>query len=220
MAQAFYSPPRFGQGARVKFLALIIAILMALVLGVMLWVTQQLSNFMKTDSTVRTVDVTPPPPPDPPMVEEEEPPPDEPPPPPKLDTPPPQLSLDQLMTSLQPGTGVAMAGNFGVQTFSKADMAAEMVFKMSELDKTPKLLRRGPARYPSELRKNKVEGKVRLLLLISENGDVMVEKVLSSDHPEFTAAAKDALKKSRYEPPMREGKNVKARYVITVPFRL
>lgn len=199
---------------------MIIAVLMALVLGVMLWVTQQLSDMMKPDNTVRSVDVTPPPPPDPPPMEEEEPPPDEPPPPPKLDTPPPQLSLSQLTMSLQPGAGISMGGSFGVQTFNKADMAAEMVFKMSDLDKVPKLKRRGHARYPDELKKKKIEGKVRLLLLINESGVVKVEKVLSSDDPRFTKAATAALEKSRYESPMRDGKKVKARYVITVPFRL
>ncbi len=221
MAQAFYTSPRFSQSTRVRFLALIIAILMALVLGVMLWVTQQLSDFMKPDSTVRSVDVVPPPPEDPPMVEEEEPPDPPPPPPPKLDTPPPQLSLEALEMSLNPGTGIAMGGAFGVEQFKKENLGGELkIFRMSDLDKKPRLIRKGTVRYPSEMKKAKREGMVRLLLLISETGTVKVEKVISSDHPAFEAAAITALEKSKYEPPMRDGKKVKARYVIKVPFRM
>jgi protein TonB len=221
MAQAFYSSPRFNQGARVRLLAMIIAIIMALMLGVMLWVTQQLSDFMKPDSTIRSVDVVPPPPEDPPMMEEEEPPDTPPPPPPKLDTPPPQLSLDALEMSLNPGTGVAMAGAFGVEQFKKENLGGDLkIFRMSELDKKPRLIRKGTVRYPSAMRKAKREGVVRLLLLISETGTVKVEKTISSDHPDFEAAARTALEKSKYEPPMRNGKKVKARYVIKVPFRM
>jgi len=221
MAQAFYTSPRFSQSTRVRFLALIIAILMALVLGVMLWVTQQLSDFMKPDSTVRSVDVVPTPPEDPPMVEEEEPPDPPPPPPPKLDTPPPQLSLEALEMSLNPGTGIAMGGAFGVEQFKKENLGGELkIFRMSDLDKKPRLIRKGTVRYPSEMKKAKREGMVRLLLLISETGTVKVEKVISSDHPAFEAAAITALEKSKYEPPMRDGKKVKARYVIKVPFRM
>ena len=221
MAQAFYTSPRFSQSTRVRFLALIIAILMALVLGVMLWVTQQLSDFMKPDSTVRSVDVVPPPPEDPPMVEEEEPPDPPPPPPPKLDTPPPQLSLEALEMSLNPGTGIAMGGAFGVEQFKKENLGGELkIFRMSDLDKKPRLIRKGTVRYPSEMKKAKREGMVRLLLLISETGTVKVEKVISSDHPAFEAAAITALEKSKYEPPMRDGKKVKARYVIKVTFRM
>jgi TonB family protein len=221
MAQAFYSSPKFDQGTRIRFLALLIAILMALVLGVMLWVTQQLSDIMKNDQKVRTVDIAPPPPDDPPMIEDIEPPEPPPPPPPKLDTPPPQLSLDALTMSFSAGTGVAMGGQFGMHDFAKqVQTNADMKFRLADLDSKPRLLRKGQVQYPSSMLKAKREGVVRLLLLIDETGKVTVEKTISADHPDFEAAAIAALEKSKYEPPMREGKKVKVNYVIKVPFRL
>ncbi len=221
MAQAFYSSPKFNQGNRVRFLALIIAVLMALVLGVMLWVTQQLSDMMKPNQTVRTVDIAPPPPEDPPMIEDFEEPPEPPPPPPKMDTPPPQLSLDALTMSFSAGTGVSMGGAFGVQNFAKeVQSSGEMKFRLADLDRKPRLLRKGRVQYPSAMKKAKREGVVRLLLLIDETGRVKVEKVISSDHPDFTAAATTALEKSKYEAPMRNGKKVKVNYVIKVPFKM
>lgn len=220
MAQAFYTSPRLRQGYSIRMLSLLGAILLALGLGIMLWVTQQLSNLGKKDTTVRSVDVSLPPPP--PPVIEEPPPPDEPPPPPKLDTPPPQLNLSQLELSLNPGVGGAFAGAFGVTQFkTKEKMLEEMrAFKLSELDQKPRLLRKGNVRYPYQLKKQKIEGKVRMLLVINENGSVSVKKILSSDHPDFTAAARTALEKSKFESPMKNGKKVKVQYLITVPFRL
>ena len=118
--------------------------------------------------------------------------------------------------------GGAFAGAFGVSQFKTKDkMLQEMrAFKLSELDQKPRFLRKGSVRYPYQLKKQKVEGKGRLLLLINESGSVTVEKVLSSDHPDFTAAARSALEKSKFESPMKNGKKVRAQYLITVPFRL
>ena len=221
MVQAFYSSPKFNQGKRVRFLALMIAIIMALVMGVMLWVTQQLSDMMKPDRTVRTVDIAPPPPEDPPMIEDDVEPPEPPPPPPPMDTPPPQLSLDALTMNFSAGTGVAMGGGFNVEQFAKQVQGnADMKFRLADLDRKPRLLRKGRVQYPSAMKKANREGVVRLLLLIDETGRVKVEKVISSDHNDFRDAAIAALEKSKYEPPMRNGKKVKVNYVIKVPFKL
>ena len=54
MAQAFYTSPRLRQGPGIRMLAMFVALLFSLGLGVMLWVTQKLSNLGKHNSHLGT----------------------------------------------------------------------------------------------------------------------------------------------------------------------
>ena len=133
-----------------------------------------------------------------------------------------EIDLSQLDISLNAGVGNVMTGAFAFKGFAaKSDAMSEMkIFNLADLDRKPKLLRKPSVKYPPSLKRNKVEGNVRLLVLINERGSVKVLKVLSSDHPEFTESATKAVERSRYEAPKKNGQPVRTKFLLPVGFTL
>ena len=133
-----------------------------------------------------------------------------------------EIDLSQLDMNLNAGIGNVMSGAFAFKGFSaQRDAMSEMkIFNLAELDRKPRLLRKPSIKYPSALKKQKVEGDVKLLVLINERGSVKVLKVLSSSHPEFTEAATKAVERSRYEAPKKGGQAVRTKFLLPVPFRM
>lgn len=107
----------------------------------------------------------------------------------------------------------------GFQSAIKEDFGVE-IFSIDMLDKTPKRLDKTIVEYPKRMLKLGVEGDVRLSVLILENGEVRVEKVLNSTNNFFSEKAISAASRFVYETPMRDGKPVKARFVLPIPFRI
>ena len=92
-------------------------------------------------------------------------------------------------------------------------------YDMSELDGKPRLLRAGSATFPSALARRGVSsGTVVLEVELSERGSVRVRRTLSSSHPELVSAAQRVAAGSRFTPPMKSGRAVKAvmRWPITI----
>ena len=217
MSQASYKPPKFGANPVLLGLG---AILTAFAIGILLPLTQLL-NPSDGKKKIRSVEVALPPPPPPPISEPPPPPdtPEEPPPPPDQSM---EIDLSQLDMNLNAGIGNVMSGAFAFKGFSaQQDAMSEMkIFNLAELDRKPRLLRKPSIKYPSALKKEKVEGDVKLLVLINERGSVKVLKVLSSSHPEFTEAATKAVERSRYEAPKKAGQAVRTKFLLPVPFRM
>ena len=137
-------------------------------------------------------------------------------------TPPKQvLTLEQLETSLEMGPGDFRAV-FAMRDFdlTPGDVGGEFVFKLHELDRIPSVLNRGRLRYPGHLLRRGLEGKVKLLVLIDERGVVKVQEVISSSHPDFVEPSIRAAEESTYEPPLRNGKNVKVQFFLPLEFKL
>ena len=131
-----------------------------------------------------------------------------------------EVDLSQLDMNLNSGIGNVMSGAFAFKGFSaQRDAMSEMkIFNLAELDRKPRLLRKPSIKYPSALKKQKVEGDVKLLVLINERGSVKVLKVLSSTHPEFTEAATKAVERSRYEAPKKAVKRYAPSSFYPYPF--
>ena len=212
-----YKPPKFGANPVLLGLG---ALGIAFGIGILLPLTQFL-NPNDGKKQVRSVEVALPPPPPPPISEPPPPPdtPEEPPPPPDQSM---NIDLSQLDMSLNAGVGNVMAGAFAFKGFSaRQDAMSEMkIFNLAELDRKPRLLRKPSIKYPPTLKRQKVEGDVKLLVLINERGSVKVLKVLSSSHPEFTEAATKAVERSRYEAPKKGGQAVRTKFLLPVPFRM
>lgn len=94
------------------------------------------------------------------------------------------------------------------------------VFEFSQLDKVPKRVNRVSVKYPPSLLARGIEGKVEMLVLIDENGNLTLEKILKSTNPEFEESAKNAVKNLKYESPVRDGKPVRARFILPMPFTI
>jgi len=215
-----YQVPRSNRYViRIVFATLI----MTLAILAILPFTQALSGDPR-DRTIRSVDVANLPPP--------EPPPPEPPPPeeeeeeeetPELDEPPPMLDLSQLESALNPGLGGAATAAFDLDAFSSAiDAGSELqIFDVIELDRTPRIVKRVLPEYPQELLVQGVTGSVSLVIIIDQKGEVTVESVDDwSGSRKFIQPTRIALSRCRFEIPTKDGKPVRARYKITIPFQI
>ena len=94
------------------------------------------------------------------------------------------------------------------------------VLKVGGDVKEPVELTRVQPTYPEEARKNKVQGKVILMAVISEKGSVTKVEAVESPDPMLTDAAIEAAKKWTYKPATKKGKPVKVHLTITVAFKL
>jgi protein TonB len=210
-----------GSGVKQRSRSVVVTLVITCALFVLLPFTQLIANLGKQKKDLVTVDVTipppPPPPPDPPVEEEEN---EE--PPPEMEKPVEQLSLSQMDLALNLGVGDAMSGAFAFGGFDSApDAVSELdIFDVSDLDRAPSRLKTVPPAYPPELRRARITGEVVLLLLIDQNGRVTVEDVISSTAREFERAAIMAAEQCIFESPTKDGKAVKARYRMKVPFRI
>lgn len=126
--------------------------------------------------------------------------------------------------ALNVGFGDAMAGGFSVEGFatqSDATTVADLgIFDIKDLDKPPARTRTVTPVYPPELKRARVQGNVVLMIIIDQNGRVSVDKVVESSAREFEQSAITAAEQCVFEPPMKGGQAVRARYRMQVPFRL
>ena len=94
----------------------------------------------------------------------------------------------------------------------------KVVYKLTDLDRAPKLLRGSRPLYPASLKPSGREGPVRLLVHVDSRGQVEVEGVISSPHRLMSEAAIVAAEKSLYESPRRNGLAVRSKFSLPVPF--
>jgi protein TonB len=184
--------------------------------------TQFIGNQTRELVTLRSIDVAPPPPPPP----SEELPPDEPPveeaPPPDLSETPPPLDLAQLEMALNPGMGDDFSNAFSIAGFDVAsDTASEiMTFEISDLDEMPRMLKGSRPKHPPNLLRERVEGIVRLKVLLDETGRVIVQSVLSSTNSSFERPAIQAAEDFRYTPPTKNGEPARTEFVLPIKFSI
>jgi protein TonB len=143
-------------------------------------------------------------------------------PPPELEEEPPQLSLDQLDIALNPGTGGSLAGDFAMPTISTSqrDLGSDDFFDFSDLDQVPRPIGVTGFNFPSRLRKEKVNGKLVLLLKLDENGEVIDVQLDSSTLPAFNGFVLGEVKRWKFTPPTKSGQPVKAKARLPIPIRI
>ena len=96
----------------------------------------------------------------------------------------------------------------------------EMIFDVKDLDRTPRVIKRGRIDYPFELKRERIEGFVKLKVIIDERGRVQVAEVLDASHRAFIKSAVDAAEDSVFESPTRNGEKVKAFYILPFNFSI
>lgn len=100
-------------------------------------------------------------------------------------------------------------GGFGIEAFG-----------VSELDRVPRRLRSAVPEYPRRMLERGVEGDVVVSVFINPDGTAEAAGIESSTDPAFERAALDAVGKLLFEPPMRGGRPVRAKFMLPVPFRI
>lgn len=90
---------------------------------------------------------------------------------------------------------------------------------LDAVDVPPKATKRVPAKYPDMARKLKLQGSVGLNVLISETGQVLDTKVVTSAHPILDQAAVEAIKQWSFSPASKKGVKVKVWYPVRMAFQ-
>ncbi len=155
-------------------------------------------------------------------IEEEPPPKEEEPPPEELEEEPPQISLDQLDIALNPGTGGALAGDFAMPTLntSVAELGTQDFVDFSNLDQVPRPVGAAGFNFPRHLRKEKVSGRIVLLLKLSPEGKVLDVQIETSDLPRFNDIVLRQIRNWRFTPPTQQGTPVRAQARLPIPIRI
>lgn len=213
-----YAPAKF----RIAILrAVIYAGASVLAIYVLLPFTQLISGTPKKVIEFREFDVSPPPPPSPPDLEE--------PPeqeveeetPPELSEPPPPLDLAQLEMAMNPGIGDAQAAGLGFGGFDSGPnaLADLQLFDVKDLDERPKPLKRVAMIAPTNFKKERRSGTVRLEITIDESGRTKVLSVVESTDSSLEEPAIAAAEQWVWSPPKKNGEPVKARYYLPLGFK-
>jgi protein TonB len=213
---------RLPQDDREKSKSLLFGALFAIGLFVVMALAQMLCEVEPPDNTLDETLVAYVPPVVEELVEEEPPPPEEKEPPPELDEAPPQLSLDQLDIALNPGVGGSLAGDFAMPTIgtSASDLGTEDFVDFSELDQLPRPIGVSGFNFPRRLKKNKVSGKIYLMIQLDERGNVTTAEVDSSSLPEFDDFVAGEVRGWRFTPPTKGGEPVKAQARLPIPINI
>jgi TonB family protein len=82
-----------------------------------------------------------------------------------------------------------------------------------------KLVKKVQPAYPAEARESKIEGTVKLQVVVQKDGSVTVQNVVEGD-PILSPAAIEAVKQWRYEPTLLDGKPIDMETTIEVTFTL
>ena len=140
------------------------------------------------------------------------------------------MSRSRLIATVAAMAGLLLlTGLLATATFpllATAEAAAEgssaerVVLRLDASITMPKLVHRVRPIYPDELREERIQGMVKVEIVIDEHGKVAETKVLSSSHESLGTAAVEAIGQWRFEPARRGGEPVAVFYVLTVDFRL
>jgi len=83
-----------------------------------------------------------------------------------------------------------------------------------------KLIHRVEPVYPEQALRDGIQGTVRLLITINEEGFVYELKAVDGNNPILEAAAIDAVKQWQYSPTLLNGEPVAAQTTVTVLFNM
>ena len=120
---------------------------------------------------------------------------------------------------------------FGASKYECSHLKTDTIYSYDEVDTKPTLEKgveslyrkwNSVAKYPSEARRNGIEGSVFISFIINENGEIVEPKVLQGLGYGCDEAAVEALKKTKlkWTPGTKSGKNVKVKMVMPFAFRL
>ena len=87
-------------------------------------------------------------------------------------------------------------------------------------DQMPKLLKHVTPVYPIEMRIAGIVGRVTLVSVIDEKGDLVESSVAQSNNPWFERPALDAVFKWKFSPAMKDGRPVKTQVKQEITFRV
>ncbi|MEM9227200.1 MAG: energy transducer TonB, partial [Verrucomicrobiota bacterium] len=100
------------------------------------------------------------------------------------------------------------------------DLNLDGIFDIADLDQKPKPTKRVRPQYPKEFARKKQQGKVRLLFVVDQDGNVLDVEVIDATHGKFADSAVKAISQWKFEPGLKHGHAVKTRVRLTIPFNI
>lgn len=91
---------------------------------------------------------------------------------------------------------------------------------ISKLDVTPRARFQARPTYPAELRKNKTAGEAVVDFIVDVQGNVRNAFAIRATHPEFAAAAVEAVAQWKFQPGQKGGRVVNTHMQVPVVFTL
>lgn len=132
----------------------------------------------------------------------------------------PQAAPQEQAFAVEPSSISAGQGNSALDGILSAKaLLPELSAPVSQGVTGGKLMRRVAPVYPAQAKTLRLEGKVVLSAMVTEDGSVANLKVVSGQ-PTLAQAATDAVKQWRYQPFLLNGKAVKRETTITLDFKL
>ena len=89
-----------------------------------------------------------------------------------------------------------------------------------DLDQPPKPVERSGFDFPRRLARRSVDGRIVLLIELSEQGDVLDVTVDSSDLPDYEPVVIESVRNWRFTPPTRDGEPVRAKARMPIAIQL
>jgi periplasmic protein TonB len=132
-----------------------------------------------------------------------------------------QLSIYQINLALNAGNGGMGGATLNVGSFQPDEgFGDDLVFDIADLDEKPDPIYRIAPKYPPQLKRMGIQGRVFLIFLVDENGNVGSVRVLEPPHPDFSESALETIRTWKFNPGKREGKPVKTRVRIPLSFAI
>jgi TonB family protein len=86
------------------------------------------------------------------------------------------------------------------------------------LDNPPRPTFQASPQYPSELRREGIDGTVDVTFIVGKEGRVIAASSMNATHPEFAKEAERAVRRWRFEPGKRYGSPVQFRMTVPMVF--
>ena len=103
---------------------------------------------------------------------------------------------------------------------SSRDLGTEDFVDFSNLDQTPRPIGVSGFNFPRRLLKNKVKGRVVLLVKLDTGGDVMDVQLDSSTLPDFNNFILAEVRDWKFTPPTQQGRPVRAQARLPIPIQI
>lgn len=101
---------------------------------------------------------------------------------------------------------------------SDTDPDTAMIYEPSQLDVPPRAKSTPRPAYPAEMRRAGIAGNVLVDVIIDASGQVRDAYVVESSHPEFAAAALDAVSRGKFGSGEKSGQAVHTHLQIPIHF--
>jgi protein TonB len=217
MSSVYKSP----KDSNTRTVGILLGIAASILIFLAIPLTQIFTEHKKVPSNIETIEMSAPPPPPP---EDEPPPPPEPEeeePPPELDTPPPPISLEQLDLALEPGTGDSLSGDFALPKVDlKQNLGSLDIFDLNDVETKPRARKQTPPKFPIDATRRGISGYAVAIFVVDEYGNVINVDIPKYSDRIFEQPTIDAIRRWKFSPGEKDGKAVKTRIKIRIPYEI